>query len=89
MTKNSARCNNIQLWNVRTTYVEIVLAKSLRTCSDRVGPMCLSINGYCKPFVYTKAVDVQHSQGHAREMLNFAENFRLPLAQAILYKRKL
>ena len=51
--------------------------------------MRLSINGYCESFVYTIAVDVQHSQGHTREALYFAEDLRSPLAQAILYKGEL
>lgn len=76
------------LWDVRTADIKVFLAKSLRARSDRIGPVCLSINGYRKPFIYAKAVDVQHSQGHTREMLNFAEYLRLPLAQAILHKCK-
>lgn len=74
---------------MRTTYVEVLFAESCGTCPDRVGPMCLGINGYRKPFVYTIAVDVQHGQGHTREMLNFAENLWLPLTQAVLYECEL
>ena len=41
--------------------------------------MCLSINGYRKAFVYPEAVDIQHSQGHAREALDLAEDVWSPL----------
>ena len=74
---------------MRTTYVEIVLAKTFRTCSDGIRPMRLGIHGYRKTFVYTKAVNVQHGQGHTRKMLQFAENFRFPLSQAVLNKCEL
>lgn len=77
------------LRNVRTAYIEILLAKSLGTFSDRVGPVCLSVNGYRKSFVNTIPVDIQHSQGHTGEALKFAENFWSPLPQAILYKCEL
>ena len=51
--------------------------------------MCLGINGYRKAFVYTEAVDIQHSQGHAREALDLAKDVRSPLPQAVLYKCEL
>lgn len=51
--------------------------------------MRLGINGDRKAFIYTVAVNIQHSQSHAREVLDLAENLWLPLAQAILYECEL
>lgn len=41
--------------------------------------MRLSINGYRQAFIDTKAVDIEHRQGHTREALDLAENVGSPL----------
>ncbi len=63
---------------MRTTYIEIFLAKLLRTRSDRAGPMRHSVNCYRKAFVNAVAINVQGSQGHTRESFDLGKDIWSP-----------
>lgn len=70
--------------NVKTR-TEVIFAVSSSALTDVIRKLPLSIDGDLLTFVHSEAINVEHRDLHAREMLDTRANRRFPFAKPILH----